>query len=283
MKKRIAVLLHKAQREHDLRDYLISHLAQIWRDDDLEVVFLSGPNHFVPADLIIVHIDLSVVPDEYLGLARQYPVTLNCAVTDIRKSMISTQRVTTTGDYGGKVLVKSNLNYGGVPDRKLARLTEGKGRWRRLLTKLDGRLAQFDGRLSYRIYDRVERVPARFFATDDFIVEKFVPEIEDGKYHVRQFEFLGDRFTCFRLASTHPIIRSRTASEAEEVEPHRALFEIRRRLNLDYGKLDYVIHDDQPVLLDVEKTNVVRAFCTDKELIAKRRHHWAQGIYAYLR
>jgi hypothetical protein len=53
----------------------------------------------------------------------------------------------------------------------------------------------------------------------------------------------------------------------------------RKRLNFDYGKFDYVVHDGQPVLLDANKTTGADRICT-QELNARRRQR-ADGIYSY--
>ncbi len=45
---------------------------------------------------------------------------------------------------------------------------------------------------------------------------------------------------CYELASTPDAIRG-----------------LRRRLGIDYGKLDYVVHDGEVVLLDVNRTPAV--------------------------
>ena len=62
---------------HRVQDYVIWHLAKIWFDDGHKILFLFGVQKFVPADICIVHVDLSVVPDEYLEFASRFPVAIN--------------------------------------------------------------------------------------------------------------------------------------------------------------------------------------------------------------
>jgi hypothetical protein len=50
----------------------VNQLAEFWRENGLEVVYLYGADRFVPADLVLVHVDPSVVPEEYLEFAAQY-------------------------------------------------------------------------------------------------------------------------------------------------------------------------------------------------------------------
>ena len=73
--------------EYDLpQTYVISALAEYWREDGICVHFLSGTKKYVPADLLILHVDMSLVPDAYLEFAGCYPRTLNLKAKDIRKS-----------------------------------------------------------------------------------------------------------------------------------------------------------------------------------------------------
>jgi len=241
MRPTIAILFHARQR--DPRPYLISSFAEIWRAVGIEVVYLFGIERFVPADVLIVHVDLSVVPEDYLAFAGRYPVVLNGEVADVRKSSVSQLRVGPESNYDGPVIVKTDLNYGGFPERSL------------LSGSVLGRAIAKLGpeRPRYRLYERLDAVPDRFFARD-FVVEKFLPEFDEGRFHIRNYYFLGDRYTCERFSSGRPIVRARHQGTHEQIEPDPAILEARRRLRLDYGKLDYVVHDGQPLLLDVNKT-----------------------------
>ena len=71
----------------------------------------------MPADLILVHVDLSVVPEKYLAFASRYSIVLNGRLPDIRKSVVSTNLVGMRDSWTGPVIAKSDLNYGGRPER----------------------------------------------------------------------------------------------------------------------------------------------------------------------
>jgi len=262
-KRRVVVLSHERETE----DHAIRFLADFWRADGLEVVFLYGVDRFVPADVAILHVDLSVVPVEYLHFARQYPVVLNGVARDIRKTTFSAGRVAKDSDCPGKVIVKSNLNHAGRPERRLG--------------VRSGSAVGFQTPFDYPIYDSVGDVPPRFFDGDEFIVEKFTPELEGGRYHMRAFHFLGDSFSCERVASRNPIVNNSSMIGTEEVEPHPGVFELQRELELDYGKLDYVVHDGRLSLLDVNKTP--GAYSTPTAALDAARRRRAEGIYEYLR
>jgi hypothetical protein len=257
------VLSHEREKEH----HAITHVADFWREEGLEVVFLYGVDRFVPADVAIVHVDLSVVPEEYLDFARQYPVVVNGEVRDIRKATFSTRQVTRDSDYRGQVIVKSNLNHAGRPERRLG-IQSGQA------------VGGFDEPADYRVYESLSDVPMRFFEGDDFIVERFTAQKEDGLYHVQWLNFLGDRHTCKRLKSKNPIVNRPTLVSEEEVEAHPQALELRSKLELDYGKIDYVVRDGAVELLDVNKTP---GSAERSSVIDAARRHRAKGIYSYLR
>ena len=155
---RVAILIHERQRLGRLKVYAIAHLAEFWRADGIEVEVLAGVQRFTPADLLIVHVDLSVVPNQYLDFAQRFPRCLNGSVSDIRKSAISHLQVSQETDYGGPVIVKSDLNYAGRPERRLALLPRSISRH------------PFASSLDYRIYDHVAQVPARYFRGHEAVI-----------------------------------------------------------------------------------------------------------------
>jgi hypothetical protein len=283
-RRRFAILFHENATEGTLKNYLITRLADHWREDGHDVIFLFGLSDFVPADLVIVHVDLSVVPDRYLEFARRYPVAINGRVKDIRKSTVSKNLVQQGDSYDGRVIVKSNLNHAGVPERSLA--VNGPGPLSLASRLLDryrrARSAKFGSPLDYHIYENPQQVPRRYFQQKDLIVEKFLPEIDNGLYCIRNFYFLGDRTACIRRKGRHPIVNGSTYIEVERVDPHPEIIAMRETLGFDYGKFDYVVIDGRAVLLDVNKTIGWPRGPDTPEAQAMRRER-AQGIYDYLR
>ncbi len=173
MKTRVAILMHQRQKASTLDIYAITHLAEFWREDGIDVRFLTGVEHHVPSDLLIVHVDLSVVPEEYLAFAGQFPKVINGSVRDIRKTSFSHQRLVNGSEYSGPVVVKANLNYAGRPEQMLSR--HRMTRWTSDL-RASSRMPAFLGASrNYRIYESVTQVPSRFFQGDAAIVEKFPP------------------------------------------------------------------------------------------------------------
>jgi len=266
-RRRMVVLFHASQDETDLPLYLISGFTEIWREDGWEVTFLFGLDTFVPAEVCIVHVDLSVVPDEYIRFARRYPVVLNDRIRDVRKSAFSRLRVGRDSACRGPVIVKTDLNYAGHPE---------------LLATGRVRPEEVDlGALEYQIYPDLAEVPAEVFERDDYVVEKFLPEREGDLYFVRFLLVLGDRFTSRRIAAPSPIVRERMMASQRRIAPHPGILAERERLGVDYGKLDYVVHDGEAYLLDVNKTIGGGDAVTYPDREVGRRER-AEGIYSYL-
>lgn len=241
---RIAVIHHSADGAARIGRYLLADFCAAFAAAGHEVVHLSGPSRFTPADVALLHVNLSVVPDDYVALGLRYPVLLNRSVVDTRKRRISQARLAPGETFAGPVIVKTDLNHGGVPER--AR----QPWWRALALGPRRRAAALD----YPIFASLGAVPADLRGNPDFVIEKFLPEREGDDYFVRQAYFLGDRDICWRIRSKRAVIRHDAADMDVEIATPPALRRYRRELGLDYGKIDYVEHGGEVVVLDVNKT-----------------------------
>jgi hypothetical protein len=294
--RRIAVLFHEAAQNPNA--YVIGHLARFWREDGHEVVFLFGTEDYVPADIVVVHVDLSVVPEHYLRFAARYPRVINGGIRDIRKSVISSNLLRADDPWPGAVIVKSNLNCAGMPERGsqpswLSPRVRRVKLWRKTLA-LAARMTggkpppktwtdyrPIKNWRDYRVYDRLADVPEQYFADDRVVVERFLPEFENGLYRLRVYQFLGDKHQCTLLASPDPVFKSYSSVLVEKIEPSPETSHWRRQLNMDYGHFDYVVHNGEAVLFDANKTTAASDHLGREELEAGRRI-LAQGIYAYI-
>lgn len=282
-RRRIVVLFH--QNEVDPAQYVIHHLAEFWRGDGHRVDYVMGTRRFVPADVVVMHVNLSVVPPFYSEFAARYPIAINGRLTDIRKSRVSDHLVRPSDGWTGPVIVKSDLNYRGKPERDL-----GESRLERRFTRLRRFRRRFDLRFrperipvrDYGVYESIGEVPSEMLDDPRVVVERFLPEIENGAYHLRIVQFLGNRYRCTRLRSEHRVIKAYRSSSTEDAEPHSEVFAWRERFGLDYGKLDYVVHDGVPVLLDINKTTGATPQYRDDALLAANRRYLASGVYDYM-
>lgn len=284
MKRRIAILEHEKEAERPDRCYLIHALAGYWREDGHEVVCLMGTKHHVPADLLFVHVDRSVVPHSYLEFARQYPIVVNGHIRDIRKSSFIPDLLHPDDAWEGPVIVKSDKNCAGLPER----LFDGKlhrkmyGGLRRL--GLQSALFPFSSPEDYRVYDSLAQVPRYCFYHPALVVQRFTPEREGALYCVRIMSFLGDRVSCMRLKGRHPIVNGNNYIAVEHgIEPDPDILALRRRLRIDYGKLDYVVVDGRAILLDVNKTTGAAPDLLQDPELRKAHRYRAGGLYDFFK
>lgn len=280
---RIALLFHEKDRDKRLERYYITHLSRHWMDDGHDVVFVFGPAAYVPADVAVVHVNLSIVPEPYLELARRYRVAVNGRVADIRKSTISANLVGRDDGYDGPVIVKSNFNYAGQPERDfaggLARTGIGR-RLARLRARVTGRFEP-GAQSEYRVYESPTQVPAAHRRDRRLVVERFRPERDGRFYVVHTLHFLGDRLSGARLWSCNPIVTQQNLVGAEREDPHPEVVRWRDEMGFDYGKFDYVVHGDEVTLLDANKTTGAEDTTDPAKL--ERRRFMAQGLYWYCR
>jgi hypothetical protein len=285
--RRLLVLFHERDQNRNLASYSVYHLAPFWREVGHDVRFLFGTREHPPADLAFVHVDLSVVPDEYLEFAARYPVSVNARVKDIRKSTFSQNLVGSGDPWPGPVIVKSDLNSAGRPERLIrdaGRILRRDfvQRTLRLWEQMTGLRPPFMTTRDYQIYDRLAEVPRRLFRDRRIVIEKFLPELEGSHYHTRIYQFLGDRSVSSRLVSTDPIVNVASTIRIEDIAPHPDILAWREQLGLDYGKLDYVEVEGRAVLLDVNKTTGTVRSERAEDLWVTRRHR-AGGIEAFFR
>lgn len=269
--KRIAIMVHEADARTGLGAPGVADLIPFWVEDGHTVIPLLGTETFVKADLILVHVDLSVVPEKYVEFAARYPIALNARVRDIRKSTFSRGLLRPGDPWTGPVIVKSDRNYGGFPEAE------------RGIPRLDGRglRPHFNNSLEYEVYNRLGDVPSDRFGSPDLVVQAFMPEMEEGRYYVRTYSFLGDRDTTQRAGSDHPIVKGHTATSFEPAMPHPDIVALRHRMGFDYGKFDYVEQGGKAIILDVNKTpgSIYRA----SPRILEARRIRAKGLYAYFK
>ncbi|MCG2588962.1 hypothetical protein [Rhodohalobacter sulfatireducens] len=249
------------------------------------MIFLFGTDRFVPADLLFMHVDLSIVPDKYLEFAEKYPIVINGNIKDIRKSTYGTHLLNKKDNWDGPVIVKSDHNCAGIPER-----TRG-GIVGKIHDKVLKAIHRFNNEksplairtaLDYKVYDHLSEVPRIYFHHPGLVIQKFLPEMEDELYCVHTLFFLGDQMSCARLKGEHPIVKDHTVTDIERtVDPHPDILSLREKLQFDYGKFDYVIYKKEPVLLDANKTVGWPPNISNNEDSMVRIKNRAVGLYTY--
>jgi hypothetical protein len=206
---------------------------------------ISGLSDRIDADAAVLHVDATIIPGEYVDLARHFPRCLNIGATDISKRRVSGALVSANDDWDGPVIVKSNFNARGMPEFCINRRAEKRGRRpfpeARVLPE-------------YVVHERLADVPQETFERPDLVVEKFIPEQEADGFAARFWIFCGDSERCTRYVSKDPLIKGAKVLRSEPVPVPDELRAARRQLGFDYGKFDFVVHEGRAVLLDANKT-----------------------------
>ena len=254
-------ILHHAGSRLLRRGYLIELMADQWAARGAAVVDIVGIETAVPVDVLLLHVDLSIVPDEYLHFAKSYSSVINLEAVDIRKTSYLDDLVGAEGDWDGPVIVKSDLNHGGLPERLL---TPGK-------TRLGGRLAgvlrrirrllglpnEIRAKADYAVFPDRASIPARRFH-DGSIIQPFRSERSGSDFVLREYYFFGGIAILNKEIGPDPILTSGRQVECRAESPPPEVRAVRDRLNLDYGKIDYGCPDGVTVVYDANKTLGIR-------------------------
>ena len=257
MPNSIAIITNEFNNRIEGSRYFLGELVKIWKQQGIEIHISNGCN-YIPADLAFMHVDTTVVPDEYLELGKRYPIALNGNVKDILKTSISQYLLKRDDHYQGPVIVKTNANYGGVNESKNAYVS-GKSAWYDPGIERPWRKRETMDSLNYPIFDRLSEVPSGVWKNDKLVVEKFLPErLDNGDYRCRIYYFFGDQEFSAWLTSPKPVIKSSVATDMGVIDAiPQSLRDIRIASGFNYGKLDYTEVNGEVFVYDMNKTPVL--------------------------
>ena len=244
----IVLITHVYDNFRD-RDFLLRSLAGNWLDAGHDVSLAEGPDGWPDADAAVMHVDLSVVPAAYAEAAKRYAVVINGAAVDVRKRRVSRNLVTRHDDWTGPVMIKTDLNFSGIPEKRAA---ECFRRDRKPADLPPGPIVSTTR--PYPVLGSANEVPDDVWDNPGFVVERFLPEQDEHGYWVRAWVFFGDRERCTRYRGTHPIVKSETIVAREPAPVPDELRAERARLGFDYGKFDFVVRDGRAILFDANRT-----------------------------
>jgi hypothetical protein len=258
--------------------YAISLLSKAWRELGLEVEFAH--EYADDAQICILHHDKTRLSRNAIPVAPRGAKSLNGDVLDISKRLFSTLLLTPESEWSGPVIIKSDLNHFGLPDRGdgKADLVAGV---RKRLARHSWRWARMLPERHYPVVPSLNDVPNWVWADQALIVEKFLPEYsEDGLYCVRGWIFFGNQGYAYRNLSTDPLVKVGSMVRSEFLtEVPAELAALRQKMKFDFGKFDYVEHNGVPILLDANKTPTYPS--SDGHLTPRTRL-LAKGIEAFL-
>lgn len=259
--------------------YNISHLSKIWLEQGHQVHVSFGLNEPLPeVDIAILHVDRTIVPEEYTHALKDYPIVVNRNVTDISKSVISSYLLSVDDTYDGPVIIKTNNNFFGYREQISQyaghKITEALT-WENI-TSLK----------TYLISKSLNEVPPDIWNNKSLVVEKFLPERnKEGGFCLRGWTFLGNKELYYISTSSNPVIKGDNIINREylptELIP-REVRDKRKILGFDYGKFDFTIHGGKPILFDVNKTAGIRAKTIKRDGFMERATTLSNGILSFL-
>lgn len=275
MKKHIQILT--LPNEKLLPNYLISLLARLWQEEGYQVTV--GHSFSLDADIGILHVNRTLVPARCLPDNPGGHLLLNASVLDISKKHISGNLLGPDSDYGGPVIVKTDANSFGWPERAAISGWMLRRFYQFLGYAVSWRLTRNLFSANYPVLDSLQCVPGWVWQRNDLVVEKFLPEREGNKFVLRIWIFFGDREYGVRMLSDHPVVKAQGIKHYEYTDfVPEAIRDARRKLGMDFGKIDYVMVNGEAVLLDVNKTPTIRITRSPNP----RHRQLASGLAGYL-
>jgi hypothetical protein len=262
---RLIIITHTADR-FLARATLAGHLIPRWRAMGLDVEVVTERDPFVPGDVALLHVDLSVIPDECRAIAQRYARVVNGAVLDIRKRRFSSHLVTGSDAGSGAVIVKTDRNHCGWPEfmmrfkRSLAAraLSACAGERNALswLARAEGLRPWRFRRLlpDYPVYPDAASIPHGVWNNSELVVERFQSERQGADYVCRHWLFFGDQEICRKTTAADPMVKLAGPPPRLHEPVPDALRQIRRGLGFDYGKFDYGVIDGEVILYDTNRT-----------------------------
>jgi len=258
MAPRILILLHETDPYPDGPSYFAWGLRDAWREMGIEVRIARGLKELEPADLVLPHVDLTVTPPEYREALDAVPNAVNAGVYDISKRRVSGQLVGPEDPWDGPVIVKTDRNHGGLPERRMKRAQRtlrSRIRYHLRIGAREKLPAPLVHGSDYMVFDRIAEVPDAAFEDPRLVVERFLPEREGDMYYLRWYLFLGDRYRSMRVGARNPLVKlaGRVSKERSLPVPEE-IRAVREAWGLDFGKIDYVMYEGSPVVLDISRT-----------------------------
>lgn len=279
---KIAILSHKVDAFKS-RNYVLSALVSSWRESGHDVFVLQGPGHYREADILILHVNLTVVPESYLEFSKQYPLVVNGLVHDISKSRVSSHLISSRTEYDGEVIVKTDRNYGGAPERRVQRRRFFPRLLREAKRLIPGVSLGERSTINYQVFSSAGEVPPAVWNDPLLVVEKYLPEREGDHYCIRQWVFFGSEEFNQRVHSLNQIVKANNVVHREyDISVPDDLREMRRALGFDYGKFDYAIVDGETILFDANSTPTSKLTNSLSPLLVSAIDNLAQGLYTFI-
>jgi hypothetical protein len=264
--KKSIVLLHEGYGRVGEGGYLINLMRPIWESWGCRMLEVQAHMEWPEAGGAFVHVDLTPVPEAFTEQAARYRFQWNVEARDITKENVCENLVRMGDGYERPVIVKTNLNHAGIPERNriVNRNNRLRHSWRgRFLPGWCASHLEEEplclSKDNYRVFRTVKDVPPGLRESPDWVMQSFCCEPLEGGYALREYYFLGDAEYVRTEIGDDPAFTSGLVVEESAGSVPEELRALRRRLGLDYRKIDYVMKEGKPFVFDVNKTVGVRS------------------------
>lgn len=240
-----------------------------------------------PADLVIPHIDLTLWPKSLTDFLAHYPNVVNRRVTDISKRHISRHLVQPGDSWRGPVIVKTDMNYGGIVDRRHSRddAKETSAVPIPVVPAMVTPQTRPFHRGKYSLFPTIAAVPKIVWDDPSLIVERYHAERKGELYGLRQLFLVGETYAMRQAWGPNPVVKGDTTVERYWLEgpPPPEVLDVARTHGVEFGKIDFTVVDGQAFVFDIARTptgakwikanpDVIRHLCQGiKPLFARRR------------
>lgn len=262
------------------KGYHIDYLIPIWKawGHDVRIVALddAGP----AGDVGILHVNRTVLPPRLAEIVARRGRVVNGGAVDMSKRRVSANLVRRGDGYDGPVMVKSNGNCAGASDRRKLERHDETTAWQRLRDRLPWLREREVPGGGYMVRPRPADVPRWIWRHGDYVVEKFRPEREGPFYRLRIAVVFGRQSFSRDLLGGEPVVKAGPAlqkSYRDEPLP-QAVWDRVAALSVDFAKVDWVVHEGAPVVLDINPTPTRKAPPAGVEEVALFER-LARGLY----
>lgn len=208
-----------------------------------------------PADLVIPHIDLTIWPETLTSFLAHYPNVVNRRLVDLRKRHISGHLVRADDEWRGPVIVKTDLNYGGIIDRRHAKgeLTSAGKIAPPTRVIPETRLFHL-GR--YRLFESIAAVPGAVWRDPALVVERYHAERKGDLYGLRQLFIVGETYAMRQNWGPNPVVKGDTTVERYWLDgpPPPDVLAVAREQGVEFGKIDFTVVDGRAFVFDIART-----------------------------
>ncbi|WP_027062248.1 hypothetical protein [Mesorhizobium loti] len=209
-------------------------------------VVAAGSGAKLNGDAAVLHVDTTTTDRAYIEYVEKFAFCLNIGATDISKRRISEALVKSGDGWDGPVIVKTDLNHGGLPEESINRRAERSG--------ARTPFPNVQALKEYKVFESLGHVQQAQVDDDRLVIERFLPEQTHDGYALRHWLFCGDYDFCRRFVSKERLVKGAGMFRSEPSPIPDDLRTRRRELGFDYGKFDFAIYDGKSYLLDANKT-----------------------------